>query len=88
VRVIGLDLPPRDMNVQNIVTIMMVLVENIVAMAVMAEQRKMIKGTEAYAARLSGRDSNRDQIVIYCKLLISQGSLPDCGRARAVWSGG
>jgi hypothetical protein len=42
VRVIGLDLPPRDMNVQNIVTIMMVLVENIVAMAVMAEQRKMI----------------------------------------------
>jgi hypothetical protein len=44
-------------------------VENNEAMAVMAEQRKM---TEAYAARLSGRDSNRDQLVIYCKLLISQ----------------
>ena len=41
-RVIGLDLPPRDMNVQNIATIMMVLVENNEAMAVMAEQRKMI----------------------------------------------
>ena len=39
---IGLDLPPRDMNVQNIATIMMMLVENIEVMAVMAEQRKMI----------------------------------------------
>jgi hypothetical protein len=73
--VIGLDLPPKDMNVQNIATIMMVLVENNEAMAVMAEQRKMRKGMEAYAARLSGRDSNRDQMVIYCKLLISQESL-------------
>ena len=39
---IGLDLPPRDMNVQNIATIMIVLLENNEAMAVVAEQRKMI----------------------------------------------
>ena len=39
---------------------MVVLVGDIEALAIVAEQRKMMDETKADAARLSGRDSNKD----------------------------
>ena len=57
---VGLDLPLGDQNVKNSATIMVVLVGDIEALAIVAEQRKMMDETKADAARLSGRDSNKD----------------------------
>jgi len=47
-------------NVKNSATIMVVLVGDSEALSIVAEQRKMLEETKADAARLSGRNSNKD----------------------------
>jgi len=63
-RVIGLEQPLGNQNVKNSATIMVVLVGDNEALAIVAEQRKMLEETKADAARLSGRDSNKDDFAL------------------------
>eukprot|EP00092_Neocalanus_flemingeri_P007331 GFUD01007917.1.p1 GENE.GFUD01007917.1~~GFUD01007917.1.p1 ORF type:complete len:590 (+),score=221.00 GFUD01007917.1:891-2660(+) len=59
-RVISQDKSLAFQNVKNGATIMVVLVGDHEALAIVAEQRKMMEETKSDAARLSGRDKNRD----------------------------
>merc|ERR1712173_317203 len=59
-RVVGMDQQLGHQNVKNNATIMVVLIGDNEAMAIVAEQRKMLDETKADAARLSERDSNKD----------------------------
>ena len=59
-RVIAMEQQLGHQNVKNNATIMVVLVGDNEAMAIVAEQRKMLEETKADAARLSERDSNKD----------------------------
>lgn len=59
-RVINLERSLGEQGVKNSATLMVVLVGDNESLAVVAEQRKMLEETKADAARLSGRDSRKD----------------------------
>ena len=57
---INLERSLGEQGVKNSATLMVVLVGDNESLAVVAEQRKMLEETKADAARLSGRDSRKD----------------------------
>jgi len=59
-RVINVERSLGEQGVRNSATLMVVLVGDNESLAVVAEQRKMLEETKADAARLSGRDSRKD----------------------------